>query len=168
MSSSLGATTTGEDCGSPSGGSDWMVSDARERRTLGASAVAVSAACARGVVRLAMSIDLSRCFTLTLQTCRQTSRDEAAHPEQRDADPVRPIVELVRQLVQRLAEDEGAQQDPPVLVAAGQGRRPDRGAVAVEKRVAGPVLPRLRPRSEPRKIFRGGGRDGYERRLRCI
>src|SRR5215813_11202870 len=84
-----------------------------DRRRFGCRGmVPVSSACARGVLRLAMT-SVSPKFVTTVQMVRQPRLDELPDTDQRNPNPVRPIVQLVGELVQRLVETEGVEEQPP-------------------------------------------------------
>src|SRR3954454_9392295 len=74
-----------------------------------------------------------------------------------DAHPVRPVVELVAQFVDRLLELEDLQQLVNTRLAGGQQRRLDRLEVRVEERLARPGLPALGGRPAALDVARAGG-----------
>src|SRR5215475_11555886 len=98
-----------------------------DRRCFGGRGmVPLSSACARGVLRLAMT-SVSPKFVTSVQMVRQPRLDELPDADQWNPDPVGPIVQFVGELVERLVENEGVEEHPPGGTArrklsVGEGR----------------------------------------------
>src|SRR5215469_1354526 len=83
---------------------------------------------------------------------RQGELEDAA---QRDLHPVGPVVQLVRNLVDALLEQQEGQQDRELaLLAWHQAARPDGLEIRAEVRRAHPLAPEARPRLQRRNVFR--------------